>query len=510
MKRILHYALGFFLVLGLAILSGCTTTTSTTTTAADTSTTTTTTETEISYYLAGNFNGYNAADPAYLLTEVEGEAGWYTITVTLTAEQRDPVYNDGHYYKVTEGNWTNCYGTSNYALQPAPVSPSQAGLGSIWLENDGTVTVLFDSATNTVYDSTMVREFANPIIYGDFNDEMDRGSDWSTASGSALDLTDEDEDGVFVGEYTLPAYEGTGDGYSMVLAVSEIYYIFTGYHAWGVNEQYKLDGTVAGMGAVTYLKPLTDTVYGFSYDSATHVTTVTEKVVQLANPVIYGDFCTWSLTDGSVALTPDDTDPTLYEGALTLAAGTYSFAVVLDKVNYGQWGWGAGTQYLLSGSSGGMGLMTYMVLAEETTLHFTYDSETHKTVVDHDAYETINPTLYGTFTRVSDDNECFLLKGEDAAIMTQVSGSTTLWEIDLVLPVFTAPSSGYYTADAGYRMLLVTTYFYYSTWNTWGAGTQYDLAGLATGTATIVNITTAGTYHFVYDSETHVTTYALK
>ena len=164
MKRILHYALGFFLVLGLAILSGCTTTTSTTTTAADTSTTTTTTETEISYYLAGNFNGYNAADPAYLLTEVEGEAGWYTITVTLTAEQRDPVYNDGHYYKVTEGNWTNCYGTSNYALQPAPVSPSQAGLGSIWLENDGTVTVLFDSATNTVYDSTMVREFANPII----------------------------------------------------------------------------------------------------------------------------------------------------------------------------------------------------------------------------------------------------------------------------------------------------------------------------------------------------------
>ena len=144
------------------------------------------------------------------------------------------------------------------------------------------------------------------------------------------------------------------------------------------------------------------------------------------------------------------------------------------------------------------------------TLHFTYDSETHKTVVDHDAYETINPTLYGTFTRVSDDNECFLLKGEDAAIMTQVSGSTTLWEIDLVLPVFTAPSSGYYTADAGYRMLLVTTYFYYSTWNTWGAGTQYDLAGLATGTATIVNITTAGTYHFVYDSETHVTTYALK
>ena len=46
---------------------------------------------------------------------------------------------------------------------------------------------------------------------------------------------------------------------------------------WGVEEQYKFDGTAAGMAGVSYLKPEKDTTYALSYDSATHVTTVTEE-----------------------------------------------------------------------------------------------------------------------------------------------------------------------------------------------------------------------------------------
>lgn len=514
MKRILYCVLSLFVAsVGFFALTACNTTTTASTTATAASTTSTTTSStttsvaQTAYYLAGSFNGYAVADTAYQMTAIAGEPGWYTFTVVLTAENRDPLYNDGHYYKVTEGNWTHCYGAAEYDLQPAPVSPSNAGLGSVWVENDQTLTVLFDSSTHKVYDSSMVRTFENPVLYGDFASEMG-GTDWSYVPGSGgLALTDADEDGIYTGEFAFPAYEGTGEGWSIALVLSEQYYIGTGYHVWGAGEQYKLDGTVAGMGGVSYLAPETPTTYTFSYDSETHVTTVVEQVVALASPTIYGDFNTWSLTENAVVLVQNNEVPTEYLGSVTLAAGTYSFAVVLDKVNYGIWGFGAGTQYLFSGEAGGMGKMTYIELTAETTLHFVYDSVTHKTVVDHDAYELLTPTIYGTFTRKTDDAECFLLKGEGAGTMTPVSGSSTQFEIDLVLPLFAAPTSGWYTADTGYRMLVVTTYHYYSAWNVWGAGVQYDLSGAVTGTPSIVTITEAGTYHFVFDTETHITSY---
>jgi len=75
------------------------------------------------------------------------------------------------------------------------------------------------------------------------------------------------------------------------------------------------------------------------------------------------------------------------------------------------------------------------------------------------------------------------------------------------LNVFVAPTEGFYTEDTGYRFILVTTKANVG----WGyyAGTQYtfdgNLAGM--GDYTNITITETGTYHFVYDSVTNITTY---
>ncbi|MDD5292928.1 MAG: hypothetical protein PHW40_01285, partial [Candidatus Izemoplasmatales bacterium] len=136
------------------------------------------------YYLAGNFSGYVANDEAFLMEAVSGKPGWYQITVSLTADVRDNAY-DGHYYKVTDGTWTRCWGTEKYALQPAPASPTGGGLGSIWIYENQDLIVLFDSVNLVIYDSSMVRELENPVIYGDF-------SNWSLSDENAVVLTQDD------------------------------------------------------------------------------------------------------------------------------------------------------------------------------------------------------------------------------------------------------------------------------------------------------------------------------
>jgi uncharacterized repeat protein (TIGR02543 family) len=349
---------------------------------------------EAVYYLAGNFTGYEAKTDGFAMKPVDGKDGWYTLTVNLTADVRDTAY-DGHYYKVTNGTWDTdgCWGADNYALQPAPASPTGGGLGSIWVYNDCTLTVLFDSVNKVIYDDSMTQTFATPRIYGDFNTAMARGTDWSLADGEALELTDANSDGVFEGLYKLPAYTGTGDGYSMVLAVSQKYYIYQGSGAWGASEQYLFDGTAAGMGTVSYLKPEAETIYEFKYDSTTHVTTATpvtkDELQTLAGPTVYGDFSSWLFEGGTSVLLTDADGDGVYTGTLTLAAYTgtdqgYMLAIALSKKLYDDdYGirWGVEEQYKLDGTAAGMAGVSYLTPSKDTVYTLSYDSATHVTTV---------------------------------------------------------------------------------------------------------------------------------
>ena len=240
---------------------------------------TTVTTAATTYYIAGNFNGYSANDSDYALTPIEGLDGVYAITVTLTAELRDPTY-DGHWYKITDGTWDNSWGTDNYELQPAPVKYTESnepiGLGSVWLDADGTYTVIFDSVNKVIYDTSMVKNLS-PRIYGDFNTAAGFGADWGFSDSDAILLTESSTSGVYTGEVTLPAYTGEGSGYSMVLLTKVQFSAYLPWYGWGAIEQYLFDGGAAGMGTVSYLKPTAQTTYQFSYDSATHITTVTVK-----------------------------------------------------------------------------------------------------------------------------------------------------------------------------------------------------------------------------------------
>ncbi|MDD5659957.1 MAG: InlB B-repeat-containing protein, partial [Actinomycetota bacterium] len=350
---------------------------------------------EAVYYLAGSFTGYEPKMAGYGMKPIAGKDGWYWLTVKLTEDLRDKTY-DGHYYKVTNGTWAadGCWGTDSYALQPAPVSPTGGGLGSIWIENNCTLAVCFDSINKVIYDDSMVQTFATPRIYGDFNTAMDRGTDWSTADGEALELADADGDGIFTGLYEIPAYNGPNkDGYSMIVVISQKYYISEYGNAWGANEQYLFDGSAAGMNTASYLMPDKDTVYEFAYDSTTHVTTETpleaDQIKELAGPTVYGDFSSWLFEGGSSVVLKDDDGDGVYTGTLNLAAYTgtdkgYMIAIVLSKKLYNdEYGirWGAEEQYLFDGSAAAMGSVSYLKPKKDTTYTLSYNSTTHVTTV---------------------------------------------------------------------------------------------------------------------------------
>lgn len=234
---------------------------------------------EDTYYIAGNFNGYSPNDSNYALTPVEGAEGVYAITVSLTKELRDPTY-DGHWYKITDGTWDNSWGTECSALQPAPVKYTEGGepigLGSIWIDADGDYTVIWDTVNQKIYDTSMVQELS-PRIYGDFNTALGKGADWGFTDDDAILLSQTDVEGIYSGEVTLPAYSGNGEGYSMVLLIKVQVSAYLPWFGWGAVEQYLFDGNPAGMGVVSYLKPTAEATYVFTYDSATHITTVSEK-----------------------------------------------------------------------------------------------------------------------------------------------------------------------------------------------------------------------------------------
>lgn len=353
---------------------------------------------EAVYYIAGNFTGYDAKMAGYSLKTVDGMDGWYWIAVELTEDVRDAAY-DGHYYKITNGTWDadGCWGTENYELQPAPESPTGGGLGSIWVYDNVMLTVYFDSVNKVIYDDTMMRAFAAPRIYGDFNAAMERGADWSTVEGEALDLLDSDGDGVFEALYKLPKYEGTTEeGYSMAVALSEKYYISEYGNAWGIAEQYKFDGEAAGMGGVSYLKPEVDTIYEFMYNSSTNITTVTpleaDQVVSLANPTVYGDFTAWAFEGASALILTDEDGDGVFTGSVEMAAYTgdaegYMAAVALSKKLYDdEYGirWGVEEQYKFDGEPAGMGGTSFLTPEEDTTYTFSFDSSTNITTITTD------------------------------------------------------------------------------------------------------------------------------
>lgn len=234
--------------------------------------------TEEVYYVGASFNGYEAASKDYQMQKLEGYDDVYYLTVELTEENMDPTY-EAHFYKVTNGTWDadGCWGAENYALQPAPADPNGAGLGSVYIKEHGTYTIYFNSTTKTVADTsfyTMLDPL--PHIYGDFNDEMGRGADWSYADG--LILSDDNFDGIYTGTFEIPAFAETEEntvGYSMAVALR--YEFVEEWGAEGVTEQYKFDGTEAGMGGVSAYKPATDVTVTFSYNSVDHTTTIEEK-----------------------------------------------------------------------------------------------------------------------------------------------------------------------------------------------------------------------------------------
>ncbi|MDD4000489.1 MAG: InlB B-repeat-containing protein, partial [Bacilli bacterium] len=226
----------------------------------------------IDYYLAGSFSNYDAADEDYAM--IKGEDGKYSITVELTAENRDVTY-DGHYYKVTDGTWVTCYGVDNYYIDPAPTSPTGGGLGSVWHWADGTLTVVFDAEALEITDTLVMKapiiRAIGPAIYGKFNA-------WDLSEATGFHLDDDDSDGIFTGIFEFEE-AGTSD---FTLCVSEKWFDDQWGQRWGAGEQYKFDGTVAGMGDSTEITYEVGK-YLFTYNSTSKVTTYEKYIPQETN-----------------------------------------------------------------------------------------------------------------------------------------------------------------------------------------------------------------------------------
>lgn len=227
---------------------------------------------ETTYYAGASWCGYAAADQSNALKKLDGYDDVYYLEVTLTEDNADPTYG-GHFYKVTNGTWdaNGIWGAEQNMVKTAPVRPDGAGLGSVYIDRNGTFTIYFNAKTKQLFDTSSV-----PRVYGDFNQAMNRGENWAYENDALL-LLDLDFNGKFEGSYTFPAYNGTAEGYSLATCITIIHY--DEWNTWGVGEQYLLDGTAGGAGKVSYYKPEKKTEVTFSYDPASHVTTMEEKAV---------------------------------------------------------------------------------------------------------------------------------------------------------------------------------------------------------------------------------------
>ena len=335
------------------------------------------------YYLAGSFNNYSPNDENYRMEQ--NENGLYTLTVELTDENRDNTY-DGHYYKVTNGSWDadGCWGVDSYYIDPAPVSPTGGGLGSIWHWANGTLTVTFNPETKEITDVLVmdedIIEKAGPGIYGEFNS-------WAISGDDAFILTEiENNKGNYYG-YIEFAEAGESD---FTVFVSLKWFDDQWGQRWGVHEQYKFDGTPAGMGNTEQISYEAGK-YLFVYDSDTKITTYYKEtedvgfVHTFVEPRIYGKFNGW-LIEGEMAyiLTDDDEDGIYHVEIEFDEAGESDFTIVLSKLWFDdEWGqrWGAFEQYKLDGTPAGMGdLSTFNF--EVGVYVVSYNSNTKVTTIN--------------------------------------------------------------------------------------------------------------------------------
>lgn len=235
------------------------------------------------YYLTGSFNSYAVASPDYIMSKLDKDnpiyalpgfedADLYHFTVAPENLKPDEVH-DGHYYKVSLGDWDHVYGIESYELQPPPVHGSY-GLGSIYIpiEFKGPLTVVFDAKTNKIYDNTMKQRFT-PRLYGNFGSAFGMLKDWDMEEDGSI-LLEKKEEGVWQKTFTLPAYKGSADdktGAEIFLVWSRLYFIFigTGWDTmiWGASDQMAVAGPRAK--AQEVFKPAAEATYRATFNEAT-------------------------------------------------------------------------------------------------------------------------------------------------------------------------------------------------------------------------------------------------
>ncbi len=237
---------------------------------------------------------------------------------------------------------------------------------------------------------------------------------------------------------------------------------------WGVEGQYKFDGTPAGMGNSTELN-LVAGRYLFTYNSLTHET-VYEKiekdsVYEFAYPRLYGEFNMWgynSHINGVVLVNVPGNH--IYHVELEFEeAITSDFGIVLSQKFYDdEWGqrWGVEGQYKFDGTPAGMGNSTELELTAGRYL-FTFNMETKETTyvkVEADVvYEYESPRVYGKFNgwNIEGFDAIALIENEQGKFVGEIIVDEAI-ETDMLVVL----SKKYYDDEWGQR---------------WGAEEQYPV-----------------------------------
>lgn len=248
-------------------------------------------EAEQIYYLTGSFNNYMVAPADYIMKKLPSDsqiyqdpnfkdADLYYFTVPAENMKPDEV-NDGHYYKVSLGDWNHVYGIEVYEMQPPPIHENY-GLGSIYIPIDykDALTVVYDAKTHKIYDNTMKQDIV-PRLYGNFKTAFDMMADWSMDEDNSI-LLDKTGEGVWEKTFTLPAYKGSPDdptGAEIFLTWSRMYYLSIGagydYMTWGALGQAAVEGIRSE--SQQPFKPDQEATYKVTYTEATGEITM-EKV----------------------------------------------------------------------------------------------------------------------------------------------------------------------------------------------------------------------------------------
>ncbi|MBP6983137.1 MAG: hypothetical protein KBC37_06120 [Thermotogae bacterium] len=267
------------------------------------------------------------------------------------------------------------------------------------------------------------------------------------------------------------------------------------------------DGQVAGLGSI-YIKE--NTVLTILFDSNTK--TIYDNAIQVfPTPRIYGSFNSamgrgsdWSMKDGEALELADIYGDGTYHGFYTLPAFTgegdgYMMATVLSTRFEPAWTiFGAYEQYVFDGTAGGMGKVSYLKPAEETTYAFTFDPKTKVTGVSPvfagEIVALPGPTVYGDFNG-------WVVFGENALVF-QKTEDVGKYRLTLTLPAYKGEGEGY--------MILValSKKFYDDQWGKrWGVEEQYKLDGAPAGfgQASFLKPDRETVYTLTYDAATHVT-----